>query len=292
MTLELIQHSLASSGEHIGDIVWWTLSDARLTHSRLTTVWHSHGLSPDLLPEEPTDEQAFRRAARSCQVGITDKLIRLGKEDTTELVFAIVAEDRLGDGSVKHHQETLVRLDRNRGHVTVSDHGHELGVQIRERYNALRDVHAADDVRRLIVRTLQSFAAVTLREGGGVYWVPAKYSKPLRALSTAIAEFGGSRMSLVPVHRTKEAERAIGDAAQASIEQELTNLRTEINDFLASPPERASTLERRLDAFDVLRNRAQLYKTVLNTEVYGLESQLVSLENSVDALLAEKRKAA
>ena len=50
--------------------------------------------------------------------------------------------------------------------------------------------HTPDDVRRALVKTLASCAAVTLRDHGGVYWVPAPFADTLRRLQIAVAGIG------------------------------------------------------------------------------------------------------
>ena len=82
----------------------------------------------------------------------------------------------------------------------------------------------SDDLRRAVLKTLDSCAAVTLRDHGGVYWVPAPHAETLRKLQGAISMIGASRLDVVPIHATPEATAALGTAARASIEEELAGL--------------------------------------------------------------------
>ena len=59
------------------------------------------------------------------------------------------------------------------------------------------------------MKTLAGCAAVTLREHGGVYWVPAPFADTLRQLQLAVAGIGGTRIDVVPVHATPEASKAM-----------------------------------------------------------------------------------
>ncbi len=61
--------------------------------------------------------------------------------------------------------------------------------------------------------------------------------------------------------------------------------------FVASPPDRPSTLVRRLDAFEGLQARAKLYRDVLNVQVQNLEKTLGELAGSVESLLNQKAAA-
>lgn len=57
---------------------------------------------------------------------------------------------------------------------------------------------------------------------------------------------------------------------------------------MASPPDRPSTLVRRLDAFEPLKVRAALYRDVLQVHVDDLDKTLAELTGSVEHLLNEK----
>lgn len=289
MSLALIKQHLQTDGSHVGDILWWTLADARISRTQLESVWIEAGLSTSFLPEPPTPEKALRTAVRECQVGHHQHLVRLGKEDDSELIFAVLLETRDGSGNVKTEQEARVRLDRAAPARLDSDQpGHDLVTAISAAYDRLLTTHTSDDIRRALVKTLSSCAAVTLRDFGGVYWVPAPYADTLRRLQAAVAGIGASRLDLVPIHATPEARAALGDAARAAIEDDLVALRAEIQGFLADPPERASTLMRRLQAFEELRNKARLYHSVLSVHVQDLEASLNELTLNVEGLLQSR----
>jgi len=278
--------SVLSAGEHLGDMVWWTLSEASLDRATLVAKWTGAGLSADLLPEPPTAEKALRLAVRACQVGQAEHLVRLAKDSDGELIYAVVKEENLGEGVLAHRQEARVTLQKAAGAVTSDAPGHSLVRSISDTFVQLRDTHTADDVRRTVVKTLHTLAAVTLREGGGVYWVPRTHAATVRQLERAIGQLGKSTFHVVPVHQTDDGARTLGVVARGSLETELTALREELEAFKAQPPERPSTLQRRLEAFEQLRSRAQLYRDILHVQVEDLEQHLTSMATSVQELLA------
>jgi hypothetical protein len=288
MNVERLRLALATGGEHLGDMIFWSLTDARVDRTTLESLWSNAGLDVALLPDPPTAEKALKGAIRESQTGQRDRLIRLGKEDESEIVFGIVREHRPGDGTLAYSQEAVIRLNRLAETLIVSPADHDLGSTVSVGYQILRTTHTPDDVRRAIVKALHSFAAVTLREGGGVYWVPAPYAEKLRRLQQAIERIGSSRVYLLPVHNSADAQRTLGEIAKGAIEEELTVLKTEIDGFLKAPPDRASTLIRRFDAFEALRGKALLYRNVLQVEVQDLDQQLDRLSASVEELLNQK----
>lgn len=288
MSYEHLKSVLSSAGQHLGDLVFWSLSDAEIQRSTLEAIWANAGMPPGLLPEPPTAEKAMKVAVRECAVGHPEHLLRLGKEDANEIVFAVVHEHRQGDGSLVYDQEARIQLDRVNEQVYADSPTHELVVAVRAAFSRLRMTHTADDVRRAIVKSLRSFSAVTLRDGGGVYWVPRPYAGQLRQLRSAIEQIGASAFYLLPVHENEDSSRTLGNVAKACVEEELAALKKEIDGFMIAPPDRPSTLMRRLESFDALRAKAKLYRDILNVHVNDLDSQLASLETSVEELLDGK----
>jgi hypothetical protein len=291
MTLDKITSALNQGGQHLGDIVYWTLAEARIDRSTLESIWTGAQLAPEFLPDPPTAEKALKAAVREAAVGQPDRLIRLGKEDEAEIVFAVVRETKHGDGSVTYQQETRVILDRRAETVSSDIAGHDLAAVINTRFGDLRSTHTPDDIRRAMMKVLDSCAAVTLRDHGGVYWIPAPYAETVRRLQGAIEKIGSSRVYLLPVHASADASRTLGEAAKLAIEDELAALKTEVEGFVASPPDRPTTLVRRLDAFEGLQARANLYRDVLQVHVADLENTLAGLTSSVENLLNQRAAA-
>lgn len=288
MTHDKLKSVLAKGGQHLGDLIWWTLAEARIDRSTLEKIWAGAQLAPEHLPDPPTAEKALKAAVREAAVGQPDRLIRLGKEDEAEVIFAVVRETKHDDGSVTYQQETRIILDRKAESVSSDVATHDLVGGITTRFGELRETHTADDVRRAMMKTLDACAAVTLRDHGGVYWVPAPYSEAVRRLQAAVEKIGSSRVYLLPVHSSADANRTLGDAAKLAIEDELAALKSEVEAFVASPPDRPSTLVRRLDAFEELKARAALYRDVLQVHVADLDATLAGLTTSVEALLNER----
>jgi len=118
--------------------------------------------------------------------------------------------------------------------------------------------------------------------------VPAVYAAELRRLQGAVEKIGTSRVHVLPVHESQDASRALGAIATASLEAELAQLQAEIAAFVSMPPERTSTLTRRLEAFAVLRERAKLYRGVLAITVTDLDRQLDEMSATVAGMINKK----
>lgn len=112
MTHDKLKSVLSKGGQHLGDLIWWTLAEAKIDRTTLEAIWTGAQLALEYLPDPPTEEKALKSAIRETAVGQTERLIRLGKEDEAEIVYGIVQEMKLTDGSLAYAQETRVVLDR------------------------------------------------------------------------------------------------------------------------------------------------------------------------------------
>ena len=178
MSIDIIRQALAEkAGPHLGDLIWWSLADARIDRATLESLWADTGLDSGLLPDAPSAEKAVKLAVREASVGASSHLIRLGKECDSEIIFNVVREDSHADGSLDYTTEARITLDCPREVCSSDCPGHDLVAVVQAKFETYKSTHPVDDVRRTIVKALHSFAAVTLRDGGGVYWVPAPFSE-------------------------------------------------------------------------------------------------------------------
>jgi hypothetical protein len=273
-----------TGGVHVGDLVWWSLADADVSRADLEAAWQAAGLDPDLLPEIPTPEKALRTAIRQVQVGAKDQLVRLAHEGADQLVYVVKQEAKTADHDTDYATLAKITLDRATGTLRVTGNNDMAG-RVQAEFSRMLTTHVSRDVMMTITKCLKRWAAVSLRETGGIYWVPTVSAGLVKALQGAVERIGQSRVYLLPVNDSVDAQRSLGAAAAGSIETELKALQDEIAGFLVEAP-RPSTLARRLTAFEELRARADLYRSILGVTLEDLDGQLASMEASVQTMLA------
>lgn len=283
-----------TAGDHLGDITYWMLSNADVPRTVLEDAWRDNGMDMKFLPEVQTPEKALRAAVKEYRAAPNNGksvLLRQAFDSKDMLIFGVVEEERVGAGELDYKQVSRVELNKVSGVVNVTAQS-SVTQAIVAKFQENMQITPARDVMSTIVRVLKSFRAVTLRDTGGIYWVPNKHSAGLRALQGAVRRIGQSALFLLPVHRTVEAVEALQAAADAGIEADLKALGAEIEEFKADlDGTRPSTLERRLQTFQELRERAHLYQTVLTYSAEGVGARIVEMETAVSALLGMKRVA-
>lgn len=284
----LARHTGGEHGQHLGDVLWWELNGGEVARVDLARIWVEAGLPAEYLPEPPGEERAFRAAVREGQLGHSDRLLRVAAEDERRIVVGLVAENRDGAGGLTYGIEGRVVLDRQTKTVTTDIPDHPIVKRVTTRFDVLRQVHTLDDVRRSMGKVLDGLAAINLRTHGGVLWVPRTGADQLRRLQSAIERIGMSRMYVLPITETPEGAATLSEIAQNTLEQDLAELQAEIETFVQMPPDRGSTLLRRLDAFTALRQRAQLFATVLRVQVGDLDQKIGILERTVGEMVSAR----
>jgi len=270
---------------HLGDITFWALHEAETDRATLEQVWVAAGLNRDLLPPPQTPEKALRQAVRSL-TSEHGRMLRQHPDTASRLTYSVVREIFESDDGPEYARVSKFELDRTTG-ILTGDPTDPTFTAVQTAYQHFSSVATSREIMVLITNTLKSFSAVTLRDSGGVYWVPRTSSAGLRQMKDAIEKIGKSRVFLLPVFDTAEANATLQAAAQASLDAEVADLTKEIEAFQLEGTRGPAVLERRLERFEELRARAHLYGGILNVTAKDLDAAVLVLEDSVNTMLAE-----
>ena len=277
----------AAPGPHIGDFVWFGFREVFVGQPVFVALLDKLGLDPRTAPAAPSPETAFKRAVQHTASSALCKGYLLREIDNTgaELVIAVVEETKLRQQrDLRFATVDTVTFDKiNRTRRTRSANDHPVSSSVEAWFVAFNGALTADDVRGWLQKRLGDLMAVPLRENGGVYWVPSIYASTVRMLAQVIGSLGRSAMSVVPQFDGAEARDSIGGAARETLVDELEVLAGEIAAFDAKT--RGATMRRRLETFDALRNRADIYARMVGCAVDDLKELVTAQEAKIMALL-------
>lgn len=210
-----------------GAIIWWRLA-GDTSIANLRTQWENQNLPVDQLPEVPSPQAALTRAAGS--LATKHRLVRplpsgrgwaLVDEHTTEtksLEYQEVAHLTLGpEGKVKLEQKGpgITSVDNLKLHAAFEE---------AQRTLTVNDVSAW--LSKLVKPMLQ---AVSLRDTGGVYFVPADFMSTFHAMSKAIQGATTHRIFEVPALKSTDAIDAILSAVMREADTECGAMETELD---------------------------------------------------------------
>ena len=265
----------------LGTLFWWDLGNNRVEHKRLVERADAAGLDRALLPPAVKATTAFRRAWRAAARRIGDDLLLREIADTPDqIVVAVVLEHHdvpnldlryqvLARATVSKKTEATAVLEQ---HPILDGLG-----ALFEHYSAV----TTEDVRAMVL-TFVRRSGLSIRNAGGVYFIPPALSETLRALGQLLPEIGQNTVWTLPVADLGDASVTLGALARDTLDAEITAVEADLAAFDARDVEtRDSTLQRRLKKFEELRGRTNLMAGALSVRADVLHEKLVMLEGEV-----------
>lgn len=262
-----------------GAISYWRLSGpVRL--DALRAAWEGQGLDPELLPAPPSPETAFGRAVRELQHKrqLVRPLARRG--------VWVVVDEQVRPGQVLAHRQ-LLRAVYNPARPSnadltcidaTPDEFRRLEYKIADNYARFRGELDPADISAWLVHLTSKQNAVSLRDTGGIYFVPRPGVEFWRKVVTAVRSVSAHQLFTIPAMKNSEAIDAISDA----VSQEAAALVEEMDKELAATGDDA--LGERALRTRAAQCRAQLDKVTAYEELLGVK--LGAVRERIDQLSA------
>lgn len=292
--------TVLNAGEKtIGAIVCWSLSgydaDRATFGEAVTKAWPDASAA---VARQPSPGAALTTAVgkleRSKSRGLLFRKLKANS-------FAMVRETQVVDELQHKHIATVTATeDGPQWAALVSENGASSGfsaisIQVEQHWRRQRDRVDSAELSAVLTELMHGtwkrplLGAFSLRESsGGVYFVPAVSLPHLRAVKEAIeSTSAGCRIGILTVSGTSENLATAAADARASFARQLAEIREEVEEFTANlrgSNSRADkrNLATRAERFRVLRDRVDMFSTVLGDVATELKD---SIENTKNELL-------
>lgn len=253
----------------------------------LAEAWEGEGLDDDLLLTRPSDTVACRRAVM--RLKSPTMIVRPLHRTDDPNGWAMVSEST--DTTV-HHTPTLHILPNAIGRlgfelpdltkITPNSSGTDqevMAANIQWRYEFYLENVVNTDVSAWFVRLCQYLHALSLRDTGGFYFIPATNVPTWERIVSAIRSATAHDIGLIPAMRTEEAVRSILSSLEYEAEQEAEAMFDEIGEGLGK-----RALETRANKCDALLRKVAEYEKLLGVSMDGLNARLTELQGSLAAV--------
>lgn len=286
---DVIGTALKSGGAHLGDVIWCEMSGVRVERDALRSMLVQEGLPDSLAPDDPDPKAALGKAVGAYREKGRNRFLRRSEKRGQEVL--VVKQD-----GKSFEPTATITVDPDTGAFQVSHHpayqqGDETDAvveEVRAEYNEhLRYAKSAEVGSMVVDVVLGWCGGIRLKGNGHVYWAPSMGGDEVRALKRVVDQLGQSYLTVFPVHETEEARAGLKRAAQASFEEELRKAHDEIAKFKEAGGARPSTLERRLEEFEDLKGKVELYGDILDKQKKKLLDGLKDAGTAVREMLAE-----
>jgi hypothetical protein len=268
-----------------GCVTYWRTSGA-IPVSDLHRAWTDAGLDQTLLRAEPEPATALRRAVDTLvsrsKVG-EDKeirtLVRPGKERHE---WAVVEEIVEIGAAPRYTTLVIVSYTEDEGPafkcVGADAESCELiRKAVLAAYDAQKGVYDPGDITGWLVKLAYANGAVTLRDSGGVYFIPRDAMAFWSKAADVVEQVSNHRVFRIPAMRNTEAVAAIVDAVSAEAATLVAAIEADMSTELG-----ARALKTRQAQAEALLEKVTSYEKLLGLQI-EIRERVTELSASVAA---------
>ena len=203
----------------LGEIITWKIQGVAISHADLLSGLMASDLDCDVA-KELAPRNAF---ARACSKLDSERIIRKIAEDHATITFQFTRE-ALEEGKFSYYFESLLFLNKYSGNITSENL--ELEQLAKEEFGRCMEARTANDVTRLVQRLFERHADLfSIRDQGGVYFVPEVHHEFIAKVERFVKNIGGSLQRFPIPAGSPQGDRAVQEAVahglQAIIDEHL-----------------------------------------------------------------------
>lgn len=275
----------------LGHLTWWSVHQVRITHEDLKQKFETAGLPVEWLIDEPEKESAFLRACHEAPgLHNSDKknrlLVRQILKSVERFVFGVVNEsiDQAKEG-LDYNYACKITFDRKTASITSTNDDHPAVKLVRQMPDHYAKFHDSGVFRTQILICLEKLQKLNLRDRGGVYFIPQQYEEILGKLEGLVNSTGDSRMFTMPQIDVIKSREAMVDVFLSDFESEVQAYKNELEAFEKKGDSvRDSTLEKRIEIYQALRKKVELYSELLQFEPKEVKEKIGQLESNLSKI--------
>ncbi len=259
-----------------GSVTFWVLSGV-IEFGKLEAAWRSRGLDVALLPPRTSPKTALRRAMDALVTG-QGSMVKNGSEqgwlghfvrgkDTGKTAYTLEVEACLAANP--HHEPQLRSADGGNVDEGIAD------VIVLGYMRELRTIHH-HDLSSWMVASLRRANSVSLRESGGLYFLPAGPGlDEWRAMADVLAEATHCRIFEIPAMASKMAAQAVLEALTREVREYVEG----IDEQLGKVGSRAlATRKTELAAY---AGKLAVFEGVIGEKLDALREQILAVDAKV-----------
>lgn len=256
-----------------GAIVWWRLSgDTNV--SAIEEAWLASGLDRRLLPAPPSSAAA---ASRACSEQVDkDRFIRSIPAKAGASGWAVV-DQVISNGALDYKVVAKVRTSAQG--ITIEPDSNPLAEKLKADYQIALARYTINDISGWLTKLVFEAKAVSLRDTGGVYFVPKEGTELFRKMVDVLQNVSHHQVFEVPALKSEEAVEAILDAVTMEATKEARVIETELD--TGNIKHRAlGSREKKVKA---LQEKIETYERLLGRNLGEIKDRMLSLQAGIVA---------
>jgi hypothetical protein len=279
--------------EIVGWFIWWTIRNVEITRQAFEALLAKVGLKYS--PKEASNRSSFLKAIARVQ-GEEKKeglLLRKIKARGKEYVYGLVDERVDTSEHLHYHHECNMHFFVDTGSMICDNATHRAYQLVLKYYDHYQLTMDSDDVREVIKRMLTDTYAVSVRDRGGIYFVPGKFGEVIEALEKVIAGLGSEcYLAMAPQIDEERTKKSIYRAFVEGLKERIEDFRQRLEDNLSdgvrkNAARKNEALVNRLSEYKDMRKEIEFYADALDFQAGSLREELEGLGARLEKKLAE-----
>lgn len=286
--------------EIIGWFIWWTIRDVTITRDAFAALLKSAGLK--YLPKQPKQHTTYLKAIAKVQAEHRKDglLIRPIKKRGDEYVHGLVDEKVLGNEHLNYKHEANLRFFKN-GTMVCDNPDHEAYQLVLKYYDMYKETMDSDDIREVLFQILNDTYSLSVRNHGGIYFVPAEYSNVVEQLEKVVSGLGGDcYMATAPQIDEEKTKKAVYKAFVEGLKERIAAFRTQLEANLTDTEvdknnrhynsvttRKHSALVSRLSEYREMKKEIEFYADAMDFQASNLREELEGLGDRLQKKLAD-----
>jgi hypothetical protein len=259
----------------LGWCLWWTISETEISKARLSAVI-DYTIGSGYMPSDPRKKKALRRSLDRVLSKMEEGgLVRKIRDDHEMAAYALVRE-------VADKENVDVDLEKENIVIYRKD-TEELQFKMNNSNDAIRDLFehyltafTDEDIRSVAVEFVKSNGGVTLKENGGVYFLPSKVD--VDALTSFIQQTNiASHVDVLPIINSDQAKKQMLTIVKDELERDIQEAAEEVKRIAEAKFTKKNTLAGRLDQFNQIKKKCEIYSDLLMLDAEAMTSKVTAL---------------
>jgi hypothetical protein len=275
--LKTIKQTIQTSAEGyplLGYAIYWSINDVHVRYNDFLQMLDNVDLPTDVATAVQS-KSALIKAIKADTKGRKNAFHRGVVDNEAKASFAIVSSATVDEDNVEVEFQTETKVTLNKGDKTLDVSGPNAAT-IREAFESFKDTYTSDRFRNVVLKLVKGhLQGMSIRERGGVYFVPASHNDMFDKLQALFAMFPTCTMDVIPVIDTAQAKQSMWKTFVHGITEELSKAKEDMQTL--EPDASGRSLQVRLDRYQSLRDKVENYEILLNGTASDLKAELISL---------------
>lgn len=296
---DIMNYLATTNGNVLGAFCGWSLQGGSLPKEKVVAILEDCGLVDDFKLQKVGPTQGYRRAVMKATTGKREdakfNTVKL-REDGEMIMHAVVRQDVLASsahitdqggekvltGDIDFDIEFRCAFNKTaRANNTpasemiyIEKPDHPVARRIAHMYDEMSVSYTVNDIRAAFQAAFESWHGFSTLAHGGMWFLPSCAWDKARAWQKALKAMGHQPI-LIPIFDSEDSRGELQELAASSVEAAVKMLKQELEAFSTKDSKtRLSTIEKRFEKFQDLKDKTALYREVLGLEIQELDTKI------------------